>query len=274
MTQIKFDFGHPSADGVAVLAGELVHVVPTSRFKVGKRIVVRDSFDVRLSEDGTATVDVTPTDNTFAYEVTVGESPDAWRFVRCVQVPDSSTPVAFADLVDVDSSTLAPALNTGAALTYLLASSLQDAQALSAANPGQMVFYPEGQAKTVASQILEDLTGARAVVESQSAAAAQAANAAQASAAGAQAASVQAADAVQAVSEQTAQVSANAAVVQSVADSISESKTVVESHANEALTAIDEAVKSVKDKASDVSGEDRTDTVPTDSTDSASSQEA
>ena len=274
MTQIKFDFGHPSADGVAVLAGELVHVVPTSRFKVGKRIVVRDSFDVRLSEDGTATVDVTPTDNTFAYEVTVGESPDAWRFVRCVQVPDSSTPVAFADLVDVDSSTLAPALNTGAALTYLLASSLQEAQALSAANPGQMVFYPEGQAKTVASQILEDLTGARAVVESQSAAAAQAANAAQASAAGAQAASVQAADAVQAVSEQTAQVSANAAAVQSVADSISESKTVVESHANEALTAIDEAVKQVRDKASDVSGEDRTDAMPTDSADSASSQEA
>lgn len=274
MTQIKFDFGHPSANGVAVLAGELVHVVPTSRFKVGKRIVVRDSFDVRLSEDGTATVDVTPTDNTFAYEVTVGESPDAWRFVRCVQVPDSSTPVAFADLVDVDSSTLAPALNTGAALTYLLASSLQDAQALSAANPGQMVFYPEGQAKTVASQILEDLTGARAVVESQSAAAAQAANAAQASAAGAQAASVQAADAVQSVSEQTAQVSANAAAVQSVADSITESKTVVESHANEALTAIDEAVKQVRDKASDVSGEDRTDTVPTDSTDSSSSQEA
>ena len=126
----------------------------------------------------------------------------------------------------------------------------------------------------MASQILEDLTGARAVVESQSAAAAQAANAAQASAAGAQAASVQAADAVQAVSEQTAQVSANTAAVQSVADSISESKAVVESHANEALTAIDEAVKSVKDKASDVSGEDRTDAMPTDSADSASSQEA
>lgn len=256
MTQIKFDFGHPSADGVAVLSGELVHVVPTGRFKVGKRIVVRDSFDVRLSEDGTATVDVTPTDNTFAYEVTVGESPDAWRFVRCVQVPDSSAPVAFADLVDVDSSTLAPALNTGAALTYLLASSLQEAQSMSAANPGQMVFYPEGQAKTVASQILEDLTGARAVVEAQSAVAAQAANAAQA-----------ASDASQAASAQ----------VTAVADSITESKAVVESHANEALTAIDEAVKSVKDKASDVSGEDRTDTVPTDSadsTDSASSQEA
>lgn len=253
MTQINFDFGHPSADGVAVLAGELVHVVPTGRFRVGKRIVVRDSFDVRLSETGTATVDVTPTDNTFAYEVTVGESPDAWRFVRCVQVPNSDTPVAFADLVDVDASTLAPALNNGAALTYLLASSLQEAQAMSAANPGQMVFYPEDKAKTVASQILEDLTDARAVVETQSAVAAQAANAARA-----------ASDASQAASAQ----------VTAVADSITESKTVVESHANDALTAIDEAVKSVKDKVSDVSGEDRTDTMPTDSADSASSQEA
>lgn len=271
MTQINFDFGHPGADGVAVLAGELVHVVPTERFKVGKRIVVRDSFDVRLSESGTATVTVPPTDNTFAYEVTVGESPDAWRFVRCVQVPDSDAAVEFADLVDVDASTLAPALNTGAALTYLLASSLQEAQSMSAANPGQMVFYPEGQAKTVASQILEDLTGARAVVESQSAAAAQAANAAQASAAGAQAASVQAADAAQAASDASQAASAQ---VTAVADSITESKTVVESHANEALTAIDEAVKSVQEKASDVSGEDRTDAMPTDSTDSASSQEA
>lgn len=252
LTQINFDFGHPSADGVAVLAGELVHVVPTGRFKVGKRIVVRDSFDVRLSETGTATVDVTPTDNTFAYEVTVGESPDVWRFVRCVQVPNSSTPVAFADLVDVDASTLAPAPNSGTALTYLLASSLSEAQAMSAANPGQMVFYPEGRAKTVASQILEDLTDARAVVEAQSAVSAQAANAARATSDAAQAANAQ---------------------VTAVADSITESKAVVESHANDALTAIDEAVKSVKDKASDVSGEDRTDAMPTDSTDSASSQE-
>lgn len=108
MTQIKFDFGHPSADGVAVLAGELVHVVPTGRFKVGKRIVVRDSFDVRLSEDGTATVDVTPTDNTFAYEVTVGEKEDLWRFVRCVQVPVSTSVLNFSDLVEVDSTTLTP----------------------------------------------------------------------------------------------------------------------------------------------------------------------
>lgn len=274
MTKINFDFGKPSAGGIVDLPNATVSVIPTERFRNDSRIVVREGFEVALDAKGKATVTVPPTDNTFCYEVTVGLDKDLWKFRRYVNVPDSTTAVEFADLVDVDSDTLAPALNTGAALTYLLASSLQDAQAMSAANPGQMVFYPEGQAKTVASQILEDLTGARAVVESQSAAAAQAANAAQASAAGAQAASVQAADAVQAVSEQTAQVSANAAAVQSVADSITESKTVVESHANEALTAIDEAVKQVRDKASDVSGEDRTDTVPTDSADSASSQEA
>lgn len=279
MTKINFDFGKPSAGGIVDLSNATVRVIPTERFRNDSRIVVREGFEVALDAKGKATVTVPPTDNTFCYEVTIGLDTDLWKFRRYVNVPDSTTAVEFADLVDVDAATLAPALNTGAALTYLLASSLQEAQAMSAANPGQMVFYPEGQAKTVASQILEDLTGARAVVESQSAAAAQAANAAQASAAGAQAASVQAADAVQSVSEQTAQVSANAAAVQSVADSISESKAVVESHANEALTAIDEAVKSVKDKASDATVEDKAETTAEstpDTTDAADdgSQEA
>lgn len=108
MTQIKFDFGHPSADGIADLAGETVHVVPTSRFNSGKRIVVRDSFEVRLDEHGTATVTVPPTDNTFAYEVAVGDSADSWRFIRVVQVPDSANVLDFADLVEVDSDTLTP----------------------------------------------------------------------------------------------------------------------------------------------------------------------
>ena len=108
MTQIKFDFGHPSADGIADLAGETVHVVPTSRFNSDKRIVVRDSFEVRLDEHGTATVAVPPTDNTFAYEVTVGDSADSWRFIRVVQVPDSANVLDFADLVEVDSDTLTP----------------------------------------------------------------------------------------------------------------------------------------------------------------------
>lgn len=231
-----------------------LHVAPVRRHISGSTVVVLGGFDVTLGSDGTATVQLEPTDNTFAWKV--NEFPDDTNssFERVVQVPASTSTVEYTSLVDVDSDTLAPALNTGAALTYLLASSLQDAQALSAANPGQMVFYPEGQAKTVASQILEDLTDARAVVEAQSAVAAQAANAAQA-----------ASDASQAASAQ----------VTAVSDSITESKSVVESHANEALTAIDEAVKSVQDKASDVTVEDKAkDEAPADATADTTSQEA
>lgn len=254
MTKINFDFGKPSAGGIVDLSNATVSVIPTERFRNDSRIVVREGFEVALDAKGKATVTVPPTDNTFCYEVTVGLDTDLWKFRRYVSVPDSETAVEFADLVDVDSDTLVPALNSGASLTYLLASSLSEAQAMSKANPGQMVFYPEGQAKTVASQILEDLTDARAVVEAQSAVAAQAANAAQA-----------ASDASQAASAQ----------VTAVADSISESKSVVESHANEALTAIDEAVKSVKDKASDVTVEDKAkDKTPADATADTTSQEA
>ncbi len=60
------------------------------------------------TSSGTATVTVPPTDSTFAYEVTVGESEDTWRFVRCVQVPDSTSVLNFSDLVEVDSTTLTP----------------------------------------------------------------------------------------------------------------------------------------------------------------------
>ena len=40
--------------------------------------------------------------------MTVGESEDAWRFVRCVQVPDSTSVLNFSDLVEVDITTLTP----------------------------------------------------------------------------------------------------------------------------------------------------------------------
>jgi hypothetical protein len=258
MTKINFDFGKLSIGGIADLSNATVRVIPTERFRNDSRIVVREGFEVTLDTKGKATVTVPPTDNTFCYEVTIGLDTDLWKFRRYVDVPDSETAVEFADLVDVDASTLAPALNSGAALTYLLASSLEEAQMLSAANPGQMVFYPESASKTVASQILEDLTNARAVVEDQSAVAAQAANAARAASDASTASSVQASQSAQQVADTVQQVSANAVAVQSVADSISESKATVESKASDALTAIDEAVKQVQDKVSDATGDDKT----------------
>lgn len=230
MTQINFDFGKPSAGGVADLANATVSVIPTERFRNGSRIVVREDFGVTLDAKGKATVTVPPTDSTFCYEVTVGLDTDRWKFRRYVNVPDSTTAVAFADLPDVDKATFGPIGNNGRMLVFEMAGSLDEAKTLSAQYPTHMVFYPESSAQTVASQILEDLTGARAVVESQSAQAAQAANVAQAAA---------------------SQVAAQAQSVQTAADAISESKATVESHADAALTAIDEAVKQVQDKASD-----------------------
>lgn len=227
-----------------------LHVAPVRRHISGSTVVVQGGFDVTLGSDGTATVPLEPTDNTFAWKVTEFPDDTDSAFKRVVQVPASTSTVEYTSLVDVDADSLAPALNSGAALTYLLAGSLSEAQAMSAANPGQMVFYPEGNTQTVASQILEDLTDARAVVETQSAVAAQAANAARA-----------ASDASQAATAQ----------VKAVADSISKSKTVVESHANDALTAIDKAVKSVQDKAKDKTPAEST---PADAAADTTSQEA
>lgn len=108
MTKINFDFGKPSAGGIVGLSNATVSVIPTERFRNDSRIVVREGFEVALDAKGTATVTVPPTDGTFAYEVTVGESEDTWRFVRCVQVPDSTSVLNFSDLVEVDSTTLTP----------------------------------------------------------------------------------------------------------------------------------------------------------------------
>ena len=123
MTQINFDFGKPSAGGVADLANATVSVIPTERFRNGSRIVVREDFEVTLDAKGKATVTVPPTDSTFCYEVTVGLDTDRWKFRRYVNVPDSTTAVAFADLPDVDKATFGPIGNNGRMLVFEMAGS-------------------------------------------------------------------------------------------------------------------------------------------------------
>ena len=253
MTQIHISIRKPKTGGLDPVTG-LMRFRPVRRhFDAEKNLVIAASFDANLSESGELTVDLLPTTSAFVWQVIeLADTPPA--YTRSVEVPDSKPKVEYADLVEVDAGTFVPKDMAGSQLLKVRHASTQsEAETLSAQYPDELVFYPEGRAKTVASQILEDLTDARAVVEAQSAVSAQAANAARAASDAAQAANAQ---------------------VTAVADSITESKTVVESHANDALTAIDEAVKSVRDKASDVSGEDRTDAMPTDSADSASSQEA
>lgn len=253
MTQIHISIRKPKTGGLDPVTGTLRFRPVRRHFDAAKNLIIAASFDANLSETGELTVDLLPTTSAFVWQVVeLADTPQA--YTRYVEVPDSKTKVEYADLVEVDAGTFVPKDMAGSQLLKVRHASTQsEAETLSAQYPDELVFYPEGRAKTVASQILEDLTDARAVVEAQSAVSAQAANAARAASDAAQAANAQ---------------------VTAVADSITESKTVVESHANDALTAIDEAVKSVRDKASDVSGEDRTDAMPTDSADSASSQEA
>ena len=71
-------------------------------------MVVLGGFDVALGSDGTATVQLEPTDNTFAWKIK--EFPDDTNssFERVVQVPASSSTVEYTSLVDVDATTLTP----------------------------------------------------------------------------------------------------------------------------------------------------------------------
>ncbi|UNL65476.1 hypothetical protein [Bifidobacterium longum] len=232
MTQIHISIKKPRTGGLDPVTGTMRFRPVRRHFDAEKNLVIAASFDADLSESGELTVDLLPTTSAFVWQVIeLADTPQA--YTRYVEVPNSTHVVAYADLVEVDAGTFVPKDMAGSQLLKVRHASTQsEAETLSAQYPDELVFYPEGRAQTVASQILEDLTDARAVVEAQSAVAAQAANAAQAA---------------------TAQVTA-------VADSITESKTAVESHASEAMTAIDEAVKSVQDKASDVTVEDNAET--------------
>ena len=232
MTQIHISIRKPKTGGLDPVTGTMRFRPVRRHFDAAKNLIIAASFDANLSETGELTVDLLPTTPAFVWQVVeLADSPQA--YTRYVEVPNSQTEVEYADLVEVDAGTFVPKDMAGSQLLKVRhASTRSEAETLSAQYPDELVFYPDGQTMTVASQILEDMTDARAVVEAQSAVAAQAANAAQAA---------------------TAQVTA-------VADSITESKAAVESHASEALTAIDEAVKSVQDKASDVTVGDKAET--------------
>lgn len=143
MTKINFDFGKPSAGGIVDLSNATVSVIPTERFRNDSRIVVREGFEVALDAKGKATVTVPPTDNTFCYEVTVGLDKDLWKFRRYVTVPDSTTAVEFADLPDVDPSTLAPLVQSGPVLAVAYANSLAEAKTLSAQLANTVIMYPD-----------------------------------------------------------------------------------------------------------------------------------
>lgn len=108
MTQVKFDLGKLDTSGVVDLANDPISVTPTSRFAtVTKKIVVDETLKTNLDTHGVATLNLPPTGKDWAYTLTVGAG-TRHEFNVTFDVPDSSNPVNFADLVTVDPTTLIP----------------------------------------------------------------------------------------------------------------------------------------------------------------------
>lgn len=108
MTQVKFDLGKLDTSGVVDLANDPISVTPTSRFATAtKKIVVDETLKTNLDTHGVATLNLPPTGKDWAYTLTVGVG-TRHEFNVTFDVPDSSNPVNFADLVTVDPTTLIP----------------------------------------------------------------------------------------------------------------------------------------------------------------------
>jgi len=108
MTQVKFDLGKLDTSGVVGLANDPISVTPTSRFATAtKKIVVDETLKTNLDTHGVATLNLPPTGKDWAYTLTVGAG-TRHEFNVTFDVPDSSNPVNFADLVTVDPTTLIP----------------------------------------------------------------------------------------------------------------------------------------------------------------------
>lgn len=108
MTQVKFDLGKLDTSGVVDLANDPISVTPTSRFATAtKKIVVDETLKTNLDTHGVASLNLPPTGKDWAYTLTVGAG-TRHEFNVTFDVPDSSNPVNFADLVTVDPTTLIP----------------------------------------------------------------------------------------------------------------------------------------------------------------------
>lgn len=233
MTTVNISIKHHVEDGslVGPEAGVLTFA-PVRRYVNGeKSIVLPIGFDVTLSEDGTATVELEPTDGTFAWGVT--EQYGALKYLRYVEVPESEETVEYADLTDVRVTDLAPVtMGDSRILKVMLATDAEQAMELSLAHPDYVVLY--------------DMTAEAANVETTAVQLA-------ALAAQADADAKQVAAAKSGVMSDSGTVSALAANTVSLSDSISVQAARVETQAADAINRISTAVDAVEQAAAGTS---------------------
>lgn len=139
MTSVHFAFKTPQG---TPKTGKL-RITPISRHAEGANIIPTLGFDVDLDDNGTKTVQLTPTDNTYAWRVTEFPGDPECSYVRTVQVPNSQSTVEYAALADVDPATLAPTTQSGPVLNVAYADTLAEAQKLGAQLANTVVMYPE-----------------------------------------------------------------------------------------------------------------------------------
>ncbi|TPF78343.1 hypothetical protein BW12_07115 [Bifidobacterium sp. UTCIF-3] len=157
MTRIHISMKKTTDEGLTPVTGQ-IRFIPRRHIDSVKNVITREPFEVTLADDGTATVDLQPTNGRFVWHVI--ELPGtATAYDRYVEVPDSTSTVEYADLVDVDPSTLLPAVMGSVRPVKMLppASSLEEAEALSAKYPDYLVWYPENTTRSKATALVASL---------------------------------------------------------------------------------------------------------------------
>ena len=156
-TSVKFSVARLTAGGSEKVTGK-VRFEPVRRFfNKAKTLILPFPFDVDLV-NGAATVGLEPTGDEFVWMVTVIPSDESKSWMRLVEVPDSTSAVDYADLVEVDANTLTPTMMNGSAvMKYMVASSVQEAERLSEEYPNWMVFVDTTAAASTAAASLAEI---------------------------------------------------------------------------------------------------------------------
>lgn len=156
MTIINISIKQTASTGLVPAKGTITFT-PRRHIDADKNVITRSPFSVTLSEQGTATVELPATAGLFVWHVV--ELPGtAAAYDRYVEVPDSETPVDYADLVDVNPVSFQPKPAAGSPIVgWMLATSHEQAEVLSAAYPEKLIVYFTDATVSRAREIMEGL---------------------------------------------------------------------------------------------------------------------